>query len=79
MDIETRLKSRYRCAKCNQRSANVRRIAATGTGLSKLLDIQHNSFISMTCGNCGYTELYDPKVLGESRQLGTILDVLFER
>jgi predicted nucleic-acid-binding Zn-ribbon protein len=79
MEIESKLQSRFRCGKCNQRSANAKRIAATGTGISKLLDIQHNSFIALTCRNCGFTELYDPKVLGESKQLGTILDVLFER
>ena len=77
MDLESKLQSKFRCAKCNQRTANSRRIAATGAGISKLLDIQHNSFIALTCRNCGYTELFDPKVLGESRQLGTILDVLF--
>ncbi len=51
----------------------------TGTGLSKMFDIQHNHFLFVSCEGCGYVEVYDPSVLeGKSRgELGTVLDILF--
>ncbi|MEJ7228478.1 zinc ribbon domain-containing protein, partial [Staphylococcus epidermidis] len=33
-------------------------LSATGSGLSKMFDIQHNNFKTITCTNCGYTEFY---------------------
>ncbi|WP_394337641.1 zinc ribbon domain-containing protein [Haloarcula quadrata] len=32
--------------------------ATTGGGLSKMFDIQTNSFKLVSCRNCGYSELY---------------------
>ncbi|MCM3718050.1 zinc ribbon domain-containing protein [Fictibacillus phosphorivorans] len=50
----------------------------TGSGLSKLLDIQHNHFLFVSCMNCGYVEVYNPDVLeGKKGQLSSILDILF--
>lgn len=77
MNLEEQISSRFTCTKCKQHGAEVKRIAATGTGLSKLLDLQHNQFITASCRNCGYTEIYNPDMLGDKRKLGTILDVLF--
>lgn len=79
MKLEEQLESRFVCAKCKHHGGEARRIATTGTGLSKLLDIQHNQYIVVSCGNCGYTEMYNPRVLEGNRSLGTILDALFER
>jgi len=47
-----------RCIKCGGTEAATKEIAATGTGLSKMFDIQHNHFTAVYCKNCGYTELY---------------------
>ncbi|WP_240455849.1 zinc ribbon domain-containing protein [Virgibacillus sp. Bac332] len=33
----------------------------TGTGLSKMFDMQHNQFIVVYCKNCGYSEFYNKK------------------
>ncbi len=79
MNLEEQISSRFTCTKCKQHGADVKRIAATGTGLSKLLDIQHNQFITVSCSHCGYTEIYNPEVLEGKRHLGSILDILFER
>ena len=57
--------------------ASVKRIATTRTGLSKLMDIQHNKFIALSCHDCGYTELYNPEVLEGKNNFGTIIDILF--
>ncbi|MGX4585755.1 zinc ribbon domain-containing protein [Paenibacillus chitinolyticus] len=57
----------------------VKEIAMTGTGLSKLLDIQHNHYLFVSCMNCGSVEIYDPNVLEGHKvgKLGSIIDVLF--
>lgn len=77
MKLEEQLESRFVCSKCQHHGGEARRIAATGAGISKLLDIQHNQYIVVSCGNCGFTEVYNPRVLEGHRSLGTILDVLF--
>lgn len=77
MKLDEQISSRFTCTKCKQHGAEVKRIATTGAGLSKLLDIQHNQFLAASCRNCGYTEIYNPDMLGDKRKLGTILDVLF--
>ncbi len=47
--------------------------ATTGTGLSKLFDVQHNRFLVVYCKNCGYSELYNK----QSSTAGNILDLFF--
>ncbi|MBM7621952.1 putative nucleic-acid-binding Zn-ribbon protein [Bacillus tianshenii] len=47
------------CIKCGSTSAGTKEIATTGTGLSKMFDIQHNRFIVVFCKNCGYSEFYN--------------------
>ena len=46
------------CPKCNGQEAEIDDIATTGTGLSKLFNIQTRRFKVVTCTNCGYSELY---------------------
>ncbi|HEX3031502.1 MAG TPA: zinc ribbon domain-containing protein [Bacillota bacterium] len=75
--LDDQLGSRFVCVKCNNSGAKVKRFAATGTGLSKLFDIQHNEFIAVSCKNCGFTELYNPEILEGKNNLGNILDILF--
>ena len=48
----------YKCPKCNNRTFVTDTIATTGGGLSKFFDLQNRKFIAVSCGNCGYTELY---------------------
>lgn len=76
-DLDSLLAEHFRCPKCRNLGASTKRIAATGTGLSKILDIQHNEFIAVSCVRCGYTELYNPDILERKKVLGSVLDVLF--
>ena len=77
MSIDRQLAQRFVCTKCGHRGGGVKRFAATGTGLSKLFDIQHNKFIAVSFGGCGDTEDLHPEVL-EGKSVGSdILDVLF--
>jgi predicted nucleic-acid-binding Zn-ribbon protein len=79
MSLEDQFAVRFVCSKCNSNGATTKRISTGGTGISKILDIQHNQFIAVSCRNCGFTEVYNPEVLEGKRHLGTILDVLFGR
>jgi len=79
MKLEEQLATRFKCTKCGHFGAKVKRIATTGSGLSKLFDIQHNHYLAVSCNNCGFTEIYNPEMLEDKRTLGTILDILFER
>lgn len=46
------------CPKCGHTETEIDEIATSGTGLSKMFDIQNRSFKVVTCANCGYSELY---------------------
>ena len=78
VDVAASIQERFKCSKCGNDQARVKELAMTGTGLSKLFDIQHNHYLFVSCLHCGYTEVYDPRILGGKRgTLSTILDVLF--
>lgn len=49
------------CIKCGSTRASTKEVAMTGTGLSKLFDIQHNQFLVVYCENCGYSEFYNKR------------------
>ena len=48
----------YRCPKCNNRTFETDTIATTGSGWSKIFDLQNRKFTTVSCSHCGYTELY---------------------
>lgn len=61
------------CIKCGSRDARTKEVAMTGTGLSKMFDIQHNQFVVVYCENCGYAEFYNK----QSSAGSNILDLFF--
>lgn len=79
MNIEQTIINNYRCSKCGNADCRVREVAMSGTGLSKIFDIEHNHFLFVSCTHCGFVEVYDPDVLRghKSGTLGTIMDILF--
>ena len=54
------------CDKCGHTDTEVGTISTTGGGLSKMFDIQTNSFKVVSCTNCGYSELYRDDTAGSS-------------
>lgn len=46
------------CPKCGHEEAEVDEIATTGSGASRLFDVQNRRFQVVSCTNCGYSELY---------------------
>ncbi|MFD0618558.1 zinc ribbon domain-containing protein [Paenibacillus sp. GCM10027629] len=61
------------CIKCGSNDAGTKEVAMTGTGLSKMFDIQKNEFVVVFCNNCGYSEFYNR----ESSVGSNILDLFF--
>ncbi|WP_046173615.1 zinc ribbon domain-containing protein [Domibacillus indicus] len=61
------------CIKCGSKEAGTKEVAMTGTGLSKMLDVQHNKFIVVYCKSCGYSEFYNK----DSSRGANILDLFF--
>jgi hypothetical protein len=57
------------CRKCGHTETTVDEISTTGSGLSKMFDIQNRSFKVVSCTNCGYSELY------KGRSSGDIVDI----
>lgn len=49
---------RWECPKCHNTGYEVDQFAATGGGLSKLFDVQNKRFNTISCTQCGYTEIY---------------------
>ena len=48
----------YECPKCKNRDAETGEIRTTGSGISRLLNLQNQKFGYMACSNCSYTEFY---------------------
>jgi predicted nucleic-acid-binding Zn-ribbon protein len=49
----------------------------SGRGLSRLLEIQPYPYAFASCIHCGYTEVYDLRVLEGKDSVGDFLDILF--
>ncbi|PAD20593.1 zinc ribbon domain-containing protein [Terribacillus saccharophilus] len=59
------------CMKCGGTEVDQKEVAMTGTGLSKLFDVQHNQFLVISCTQCGYSEFYNK----QSSEASNILDL----
>jgi predicted nucleic-acid-binding Zn-ribbon protein len=75
--VEDQLSVNFVCEKCNSQGGHVERLAMSGTGISRLLEIQPYRYAYVSCPNCGYTEIYNLKILEGKDDLGTFLEVLF--
>lgn len=71
------LAQKFVCPKCGQMGAHAERLSMSGTGLSRLLEIQMHRYMFVSCRNCGYTEVYNLRTLEGKDDLGSFLDILF--
>ncbi|WP_066870459.1 zinc ribbon domain-containing protein [Clostridium mediterraneense] len=51
-------KRQFVCPKCNHTEYESDQFQATGGNLSKVFNVQNKKFITISCKNCGFTELY---------------------
>jgi predicted nucleic-acid-binding Zn-ribbon protein len=75
--VEDELGKAFVCIKCNQAGGHVERLAMSGTGISRLLEIQPYRYAYVSCINCGYTEIYNLEHLEGKDDVGTFLEILF--
>lgn len=76
-DLDRRLSESFVCSKCGEQGARVEHLAMSGTGLSRLFEVQSYRYAFVSCRNCGYTEVYNLQMLEGRDDIGTILEVLF--
>ena len=76
-NVESLLQQKFKCPKCGHQGAQVEKLAMSGTGLSRLLEIQMHRYAFVSCRHCGFTEIYNLRTLSNSGSLGDLLDVLF--
>jgi predicted nucleic-acid-binding Zn-ribbon protein len=67
----------YQCPKCQASGAHVEKLAMSGTGISRLFEIQHYRYAFASCHTCGFTEIYNLKTLEGKDNLGEILEIIF--
>ena len=65
-------KHAYCCPKCGHNQYESDQFQATGGNFAKVFDVQNKKFITVSCAQCGYTELYR----GETEAGWNILDFL---
>ncbi|HCA72101.1 MAG TPA: DNA-binding protein [Ruminococcaceae bacterium] len=51
-------KRQYVCPKCGCLQYETDQFQATGGNFAKLFDVQNKKFITVSCVQCGYTEIY---------------------
>ena len=71
------LAEKFVCSKCGQTGAHVEKLAMSGTGISRLLEVQPYRYAFVSCINCGFTEVFNLKMLEGKDNLGTFLEILF--
>ncbi len=50
--------NKWICPKCGCDKFDKDQFQATGGNFAKIFDVQNKRFYTITCKNCGYTELY---------------------
>jgi uncharacterized protein len=75
--VDELLAQEFVCSHCGRQGAHVERLNMAGSGLSRLLEIQPYRYAFVSCLNCGFTEVFNLKVLEGKDNLGTFLDILF--
>lgn len=48
----------YVCPKCGNQHYVSDQFQATGGNFAKMFDVQNKKFVTVSCTDCGYTELY---------------------
>ncbi|HRQ42585.1 MAG TPA: zinc ribbon domain-containing protein [Chloroflexota bacterium] len=71
------LAQEFVCRHCQQHGAVVEKLAMSGVGFSRFFDIQHHRYAFVSCKNCGYTEIFNLRILEGHDDVGTLIDIIF--
>ncbi len=77
MNVEELLEHKFVCARCSHQGASAQKLSMSGTGFSRMFDIQPYRYTFVSCQNCGYTEVFNLDILEGKDDASTFLDVLF--
>lgn len=69
----TQTQRQYTCVKCGCHQYETDQFQATGGNFARLFDVQNKKFITVSCCQCGYTELYKARTSNGMN----VLDFLF--
>lgn len=75
--IEDALAGAFVCSKCMHSGGHVEHLAMSGTGISRMFEIQAYRYAFVSCKNCGFTEIFNLKILKGKDDLGTFFEILF--
>lgn len=59
----------FTCARCSGTQYESEQIRVSGGGISAFFDMQNKRYATVTCTNCGFTELYKGEVSGLNKVL----------
>ena len=62
----------YSCIKCHGTEYESGELRTSGSGISRIFNLQNQKYSTVSCNKCGYTELY--KMDGSG--FGNIIDLL---
>ena len=54
------------CPKCGGTEVETDEVATSGTGFSKMFDVQNRRFVFVSCAECGYSEPYKGQSSGNA-------------
>jgi len=74
---EAILADEFVCSHCKNSGAKVEKLAMSGVGFSRFFDIQHHRYAFVSCDYCGYTEIFNLRILEGHDDLGTFIDIIF--
>lgn len=74
MDLERKFQEEYKCPRCGNQGALTKELSMSGAGVK---DVMHNRYLFVSCQSCGFTEVYNTKVLGQNGVGTDILDLFF--
>ena len=57
-NMNDNLNKHFECMKCENKEIVEGKINTTGSGLSKFFNIQLHTFQTISCSECGYTDLF---------------------
>ena len=63
-----KLTDNYRCPKCRDKTAIIRKASLSKSSLQSIFPIAAGKYILLTCSLCGYTEIYDAAVYEKAEQ-----------
>jgi predicted nucleic-acid-binding Zn-ribbon protein len=62
----------WTCSKCGYADYETDEFRATGGAFAKIFDVQNKKFMTVSCTQCGYTEIYKRT----TSMAGNVLDFL---